>query len=88
MQIIMMFRHEVVDGKKRRESAADLPPPDSEFFAELFSASAITRYGQWSFESPYGHDLATKENAQKRWTEAAHQRRTEVSHISCGTWQR
>lgn len=75
----MMFGLEVVDGKRPLDPAADLPRPDPEFAAELFSASAITRYGLWATEIPSAQDLATKDNAQRRWTAVAKHHRTEVS---------
>lgn len=75
----MTFRREVIDGKQHANYAADLPPPEAEFAAELFSAAAITRYGQWSNLGSSAQDQASKENAQRRWTEVAKHRRTDVS---------
>jgi hypothetical protein len=79
VQIIMMFRQQWVDAKQHTGATVELPNPDPEVAAELFSASAIARYGQWSVGTPSANDLATKENAQKRWTEVAKRCRTEVS---------
>lgn len=75
----MIFGLEVVDGQRPLGSAADLPSPDPEFEADLFAASAIARYGQWTVGVLSEHDLATKETAQRRWTDVAKRHRTEVS---------
>jgi len=82
---MMTFRRKTVDGEDEVESIADLPPPDPEFSTELFSASAIARYGQWTDGLASEHDLATKETAQRRWADVAKHRRTEVSSLYCDT---
>ena len=75
---MMIFRSSTVDGKPNDAETA-LPEPDPEVVAELFSASAIARYGQWTTDMPSARDAEIKENAQRRWTDVAKQRRTEVS---------
>jgi hypothetical protein len=85
LQIMMTFRKKSVDGEEGEESTADLPLPDPEFSTELFSASAIARYGQWTDGLASEHDLATKETAQRRWADVAKHRRTEVSSLRSDT---
>ena len=75
----MIFRLSTVDGKPNAAGETDLPQPDPEVVAELFSASAIAQYGQWTTDMPSARDAEIKENAQRRWTDVAKQRRTEVS---------
>jgi hypothetical protein len=78
---MMTFRMRTVDGEEGADSTADLPLPDPEFSTELFSASAIARYGQWTAGVTSEHDLVAKETAQRRWTDVAKHRRTEVSTL-------
>jgi hypothetical protein len=75
---MMIFRSSSVDGKPN-DAEMDLPEPDPEVVAELFSASAIARYGQWTSEVPSAHDAEIKDRAQRRWIDVAKQGRTEVS---------
>ena len=81
----MTFRRKTVDGEDDAESMADLPLPDPEFATELFSASSIARYGQWTDGVATERDLATKETAQRRWADVAKHRRTEVSSLHFDT---
>lgn len=74
----MIFRLSTVDGKAN-DGGEILPEPDPEVVADLFSASAIARYGQWTTDMPSARDAEIKENAQRRWPDVAKQRRTEVS---------
>jgi hypothetical protein len=76
---MMTFRSNSVDGKPNDAEMMDLPEPDPEVAAELFSASAIARYGQWTSEVPSAHDAEIKDRAQRRWIDVAKQGRTEVS---------
>jgi len=78
---MMTFQMKTIDGEDDTDSNVDLPLPDPEFSTELFSASAIARYGQWTVGMASEHDLATKETAQRRWTEVAKHRQTEVSFL-------
>ena len=81
----MTFRRKTVDGEDDAESMSDLPLPDPEFATELFSASAIARYGQWTDGLASEHDLASKETAQRRWADVAKHRRTDVSSLRVDT---
>jgi hypothetical protein len=82
---MMTFRRKTVDGEDDAESMSDLPLPDPEFATELFSASAIARYGQWTDGLASEHDLASKETAQRRWADVAKHRRTDVSSLRVDT---
>lgn len=78
---MLTYRSSAIDNEDG-STATSLPEPDPEIAAELFAASAIAQYGQWTVgEQVTGHDMADKERAQKKWTEIAKHRQTDVSNL-------